>query len=202
MLRFAELLDRVVLRVSESFSWLVLGVVVALFAQWPVRDLLVGTGLVRGRPQVYLNDYGQLMHATVFLVGMAYSLVMDRHVRFDIVRSRFAPRASALIELLGHVLVVLPWAGLLAYFGWDVVSRSVLTGETFPDTGSPGYPLMRLAFALCLALVALASVARVLAAIDAIVTRRAVPVLVPAGQVAPQEALTVEAADEATAEKP
>ncbi len=160
-LRIARALDLVVVRVAEAFSWLVLGVVLILFAQWPVRDLLVGTGAIRGRPQVYLNDYGQLMHATVFLVGIAYSLATDRHVRFDVFRSRFPPRLAAAVDLGGHLLVVLPWVGVLAYFGADVVWRSLATGETFPDTGSPGYPLMRVAFALCLVLVGLASAARI-----------------------------------------
>jgi len=157
-------LERGVVLVAETFAWLVLAVVVTLFAQLPVRDLIVGTGLVIGRPQVILNDYGQLFHATVFLVGIPYALALDRHVRLDAFRMRFSPRVRAIVEALGHLLFVLPWAALLAYYGVDPVWRSLTTNETFPDTGTSGYPLMGIAFALFLVMLAAASLARLLRA--------------------------------------
>lgn len=141
-------------------AWLVLAVVVALFAQWPVREWF---GSVT-RLHIALNDYGQLFHATVFLVGAAYALAIDRHVRLDAFRSRLGARWRATIEVGGHILFVLPWLAVLAYFGADVVARSVSTWETFPETGTPGYPLMRLAFVVFVVLMAVASVARLLRA--------------------------------------
>jgi TRAP-type mannitol/chloroaromatic compound transport system permease small subunit len=153
----ALLLERVVLRVSEALAWLVLAVVLALFGQLPLRDII-------GKGYIQLNDYGQLLHATVFLVGIAYALCTDRHVRLDAFRTRFAPRARALIEVVGHPLFVWPWIALLAYYGADHVVRSIRTGETFPETGTVGYPLMRIAFALFLVLLAAASLSRVLLA--------------------------------------
>jgi TRAP-type mannitol/chloroaromatic compound transport system permease small subunit len=153
----ALLLERAVLRVSEALSWLVLAVVLALFGQLPLREIV-------GKGYIQLNDYGQLFHATVFLVGIAYALSTDRHVRLDAFRMRFAPRTRALIEVVGHAVFVWPWIGLLAYYGADHVVRSITTGETFPETGTVGYPLMRVAFALFLLLLAAASLSRVLLA--------------------------------------
>lgn len=159
-LRIAALLDLIVVRVAQIFSWLVLGVVLFLFAQWPVREWF---GSVT-RLHIALNDYGQLFHATVFLVGAAYALATDRHVRLDAFRPRFPLSRRAAIELAGHLLFVLPWLAVLGYFGADLVVRSLSTSETFPETGTPGYPLMRLAFVLFVVLMALASVGRVLRA--------------------------------------
>lgn len=153
---------------AEAAAWLVLLVVLFLFAQWPVREWF---GSVT-RLHIALNDYGQLFHATVFLAGAAYALSIDRHVRLDAFRPRFAPRLRASLELVGHAAFVLPWLAVLAYFGAETVVRSFATGETFPETGTPGYPLMRTSFALFIVLMAVASVARGLRAVGELATRR------------------------------
>jgi TRAP-type mannitol/chloroaromatic compound transport system permease small subunit len=166
VLRVARALDGLVTGVAETLAWLVFGVVGLLYVQMPVRDLLVGTGILQNaRPQEVINDYGQLLHASVFVVGIPYAIVLDRHVRFDVFRDRFSPRARAIVEALGHLLFVLPWAAVLAYYGAPHVLRSLQVGETFPDTGTLGYPLLRLAFALFVALLFVASIARTLVAL-------------------------------------
>jgi TRAP-type mannitol/chloroaromatic compound transport system permease small subunit len=161
-------LERTVIRVSETFAWLVLAVVVALFGQLPLREIV-------GKGYIQLNDYGQLSHATVFLIGIAYAVATDRHVRLDAFRMRFPSRARAAIEVAGHVLFVWPWTLLLAYYGADPVLRSISTGETFPETGTVGYPLMRVVFALFLLLLLAASLSRAFVAAQIVVGRRHEP---------------------------
>ncbi len=170
--RVVAALERGVVLTAETLAWLVLGVVATLFIQLPVRDLIVGTGLVNGRPHVVINDYGQLFHATVFLAGIPYAVTTDRHVRLDVFRARFSTRARAIVDALGYLLFALPWAALLAYYGADPVWRSLTTGETFPETGTPGYPLTRVAFALFLLMLFVASIARILIALREVFAAR------------------------------
>ncbi len=202
--RLASLIERVVVGVAQTLAWLVFGVVAMLYAQMPVRDLLVGGGILSGqRPQEAINDYGQLMHATVFLVGIPYAIVTDRHVRFDVFIHRFSPRTRWLIEAFGHLVFVLPWTFLLAYWGLPHVWRSVQVGETFPDTGNPGYTLMRLAFALFIVLLFAASIARLLRSLSEAFAGARLAVVVADTQVAalvPQEAPRLIAADALSAE--
>ncbi len=117
-----------------------------------------------------MNDFGQLFHATVFLVGIAYAITLDRHFRVDLLRSHLTPRVRAWVELLGYLLFVLPLIALLAYYGADPVWRSLAIRETFPDTGTPGYFLMRLSFVLFVVLLSAASLARLLRASHAAAT--------------------------------
>jgi TRAP-type mannitol/chloroaromatic compound transport system permease small subunit len=158
--RVAALLERGVVLVAETLAWLVLAVVLLLFGQLPVRELFGSVG----RAHIVMNDYGQLFHATVFLVGIAYAIAVDQHVRLDAFRVRFTPRTRAAIEAVGHLAFVLPWAVVLAYYGADPVWRSLTLGETFPDTGTRGYPLMRLAFAVFVVMLFAASLSRFLVA--------------------------------------
>jgi TRAP-type mannitol/chloroaromatic compound transport system permease small subunit len=158
-LRIATLLERGVLAIGGAVSLLVLAVVAALFGQLPLRDL-VRYGYLEA------NDYGQLFHATVFLVGIPYAVVADRHVRLDLMRGRFSPRVRALIEALGHLLFVIPWTLVLSIYAADPVWRSITLGERFPNTGNAGYALMRVAFVLFLVLLAAASASRVIRSLN------------------------------------
>ncbi len=48
------------------------------------------------------------LHAAVFMLGAAYTLKHDGHVRVDIVYRRLSYRGKALVYLLGTLLLLLP----------------------------------------------------------------------------------------------
>lgn len=158
MLGLAAVLERSMIRVCEVVAWLALAVVLTLFGQLPVRELI-------HRGHLALNDFGQLFHATVFLVGIPYALLTDAHVRLDLFHRNFSPRTRALVEVFGTALFVVPWVALLALHGEGHVLRSVSLRETFPETLTPGYFLMRVSFALFVMLMIGASVSRVVRAL-------------------------------------
>lgn len=162
----AHALDRFVHALARVFSWLVLGVVATLFLQWPVRLLI-------GRGHLGLNDAGQVLHATVFLVGVAYGIVTHGHVRLEVFHAHFSPRGAAWLTLGGHLVFVLPWLALLGGYGYDYVRLSLGVWEAFPETWNPGYWTMRVAFSLFVVLASIASVAQVLHALAVLMERRA-----------------------------
>lgn len=47
-------------------------------------------------------------HAIVFMLGMAYTLQQDKHVRVDVFYNHFSPRRKAWVDLLGGLLFALP----------------------------------------------------------------------------------------------
>ena len=154
--RFAGALETVVDRVGRAFAWLVLAVVFLLFVQNPLREYV-------GRGQFLANDYGQLSHAAVFLVGVAYAWRWDRQVRVDLFYRHMTARARALVNLLGTVFLLGPWLALVIWNALPTVRDSVRLLERFPESGSPGYFVMKallLVFAALLAIQALAVVAR------------------------------------------
>src|SRR5437867_4250655 len=98
-------------RRGAELAWLVLFVVATLFGQWPLRELL-GTG------HILANDFGQIAHAAVFAIGIAYALRWDGHVRLDVFYHRLSPRGRALIDLAGSVAFIVPWAAMVLWFSW------------------------------------------------------------------------------------
>ncbi len=154
--RFAGAADAVVDAIGRMSAWLVLFVIAALFGQWPLREL-VGGG------HILANDFGQIAHATVFAIGVAYALRWDGHVRLDVVYHRMSLRAKAWVDLAGTVAVIVPWALMILWFSWATTVRSVAVYEKFSDTWSPGYWLFKvllLVFAALLLLQAVGHVAR------------------------------------------
>jgi TRAP-type mannitol/chloroaromatic compound transport system permease small subunit len=142
-------------------AWLVLFVIVALFAQLPLREW-VGAG------HILANDYGQIAHAAVFMVGVAYAMRWDGHVRLGVFYQRMSRRVRLLVDLAGTILFVMPWIGIVLWFSWSTTVRSVAVLEKFPETWSPGYWLFKvllLVFGVLVTLQALGHVARDLAAL-------------------------------------
>lgn len=146
--RAAERLEAIVDAVGRTSAWLVLAVVFLLFVQNPLREFV-------GRGQFIANDMGQLCHAAVFMIGVAYAWRWDRHVRVDLLYRRMGPRARAAVDLLGAVFLLAPWLALVAWTSYPTVVQSVKLWEHFPETGSPGFFVMN---ALLLAFVALVSI--------------------------------------------
>jgi TRAP-type mannitol/chloroaromatic compound transport system permease small subunit len=123
-----------------------------LFGQLPLREVL-------GGGHILANDFGQVVHATVFMIGISYALRWDRHVRMDVFYRHFSARTKAWVNLGGALLLILPWCAAMIGFGWSIMWRSVAVLERFPDTFSPGYFVFKLALIIAICLVSLQAIA-------------------------------------------
>jgi TRAP-type mannitol/chloroaromatic compound transport system permease small subunit len=102
------------------------------------------------------------LHAIAFLLGMAYALKHDAHVRVDVLRERLAPRTRAIVEIAGVALLLWPLCGFGLAVGWDYVAASWAQSEGSRDGGLPHVWLLKAMVPLALALLALQGLARVL----------------------------------------
>ena len=84
------------------------------------------------------------MHATFVMLGLAYAMQFDSHVRVDIVYSNLSPRTKDLVNLAGHAFFMLPLAILLIVYSWDYVLISWRIKEASPEAGGiPGIYLLK-----------------------------------------------------------
>ena len=79
-----------------------------------------------------------MLFAAIYLLGAAWTLRDDSHVRVDVAYERFGPRGKALVNLLGTLLLLLPfcWFALTGSWGHAVDSISQLEGDA-----SSGFPI-------------------------------------------------------------
>jgi len=159
LFRAVDGIDAAVDRVGRAGSWLILGIVATLFLQIPMREFVH-----YGHREV--NDFGQTIHAAVFMIGASYALRWNAHVRVDIFYHRMSERQRALVDLCGTLFLILPWLFIVTRDSIPIVVHSVLELEAFAETYTPGYFILRsqlLVFAVLLAAQCLANILRDLA---------------------------------------
>ena len=144
-------LDRLIARVIAAGRWLVLPVVALLFLQWPLRDLVHGYSREA-------NDLGQWLFALFVAVAVTAATRAEAHLSADSFARRYAPELRHRIGRAGMAFVLVPWAAFVLFAIWPTVASSVGALESFPDTGNPGYFIVKSAAAL-LALLVLAQAA-------------------------------------------
>ncbi len=86
---------------------------------------------------IALQELQWHLFSIIFLLGAAYTLKDDEHVRLDVVyRSRFvSDRLRAWIDALGVLLFLLPFCFLIIYCAWPFVKQAYLFSEASPDPG-------------------------------------------------------------------
>lgn len=83
--------------------------------------------------------------SVIFLLGAAYGLNKDVHVRVDVMFSRFTDRTRAIIDLVGTTLFLVPFCILMLYVSYPPVLNSISVREMSPDPGGlPRWPIKAL----------------------------------------------------------
>ena len=75
------------------------------------------------------------LYATVFLLGISYTLSQDGHVRVDLIYHQLSPRRQAIIDIAGTLLFLIPFSTLILWYGIDFAADSYQLGE---GSGDPG----------------------------------------------------------------
>ena len=138
--RISAAIDRLNDRIGSAIQWLALVMVVigAFNAIARYTDQYTGMSL---SSNAYL-DLQWYFFSLIFLMGSAYGLNHDYHVRVDVMYARLGRRARAWIDLIGSVLFLVPFAGVMLWVSWGPVVRSWSILEASPDPGGlPRYPI-------------------------------------------------------------
>jgi len=115
-----------------------------------------------------LNELQWYLFSIVFLLGAAYCLKEDVHVRVDVLYERVSPKARGWIDLMGTVLFLLPFSWLMVQVSLPAVRNSWSILETSPDPGGlPRYPLKSLII-VAFVLLFLQGLAQIVRSIDRI----------------------------------
>ena len=144
-----RLLDRCVERTIATMRWLALPLVLLLFLQWPLRDLVHGYSREA-------NDLGQVAFALFVAISVTAATRAGTHLAADAVNeidSAGDVRLRRRIRQAGALVGLTPWALFILWSSRGAVSSSLSMFERFPDTANPGYFLIKLALWLMAALI-------------------------------------------------
>jgi TRAP-type mannitol/chloroaromatic compound transport system permease small subunit len=145
----ADRIDATTAAIGRLVAWCLLAMVI-------VQVVVVFMRYVLGLGSIWLQETITYAHATLFMLAAAWTLQRGGHVRVDIFYANASPRRKALIDLIGAVALLLPFAIALTVLSLPYVARSWGILERSRETS--GLPLVFAlktlipAFALLLAL--------------------------------------------------
>ncbi len=130
-------IDRLSVITGTAASWLTLLMVAVTFVIVVLRYAF-DLGFI------WLQETLTWMHAAVFMVGAAYTLQQDEHVRVDIFYREMSAARRAWVNLLGVLIFVFPLGGFLLIESFDYVSSAWSIREVSRDSGGLPYPAIPL----------------------------------------------------------
>ncbi|MBL4623427.1 MAG: TRAP transporter small permease subunit [Immundisolibacteraceae bacterium] len=114
--------------IGRGVSWLTLAMVLVTF-------LVVVLRYAFDLGWIWLQESVTYMHALVFMLGAAYTLGENEHVRVDILYNRFTDRGRAWVNCLGIVFLLVPFCSLILFTSWDYVESAWAVTEGSPQAG-------------------------------------------------------------------
>ena len=117
MLKFIEVADAISAWFGKAFAWCILimalGVGYEVFVRYVLRS-----------PTSWAFDLSYMIYGALFMMGGAYALARDSHVRADFLYRLWRPRTQARVELVLYFLFFFPGILALIVSGWKYAGRS------------------------------------------------------------------------------
>jgi len=144
-LSLSRVIDSISTFMGKSTMWLILAITL----------ISAGNAIVRKAFDMSSNGLLEIqwyLFAAVFMLGAAYGLLKDSHVRIDFISNRLTSRTRNWVDLLGIVFVLFPFCVLMIVLSWPVFMSAYNNGEMSQNAGGlirwPAYLLVPVGFAL------------------------------------------------------
>ena len=126
--------DRISMAVGKAFAWLIVVLMLLVVAEVFKRYAL-------NAPTAWVFDASNMIYGTLFMMGGAYTLCQDGHVRGDFFYGSAKPRTQATLDLVLYVLFFMPGVIALTWAGWTYAADSwAIHEQTFNADPLPLYP--------------------------------------------------------------
>ncbi|HDS15280.1 MAG TPA: TRAP transporter small permease subunit [Proteobacteria bacterium] len=128
LLKLSKLIDKLNERIGLGVAWLTTVLVLVV-----VYDVIMRYGFKKG--SIAMQELEWHLFAVIFLIGAAYTLKKDAHVRVDIIYTRLGRKQKAWIDLIGTFIFLLPFAIIVIYSTQGFIANSWAAREVSPDPG-------------------------------------------------------------------
>lgn len=137
LLKLATFFDRISELSGKLLAWLV-------YATMLLTCLVVVLRYGFSISIIALQESVTYVHAIVFMLGAAFTLQQDEHVRVDIFYRQFSERKKAIVNCLGSLLFLIPFSIFLLVISQDYVANAWAVRETSVEqSGIPAVYLLK-----------------------------------------------------------
>ncbi|WP_299943246.1 TRAP transporter small permease subunit [uncultured Microbulbifer sp.] len=182
LLRGARVLEALARRTGHLLAWFTLAMVLLQSGIVVLRHIFDSGSIALQESVVYL-------HSAAFMLGLAYALQTDTHVRVDVFYRRMHPRGRAWVNATGYLVFLLPLCGFLVTSSWRFVLNSWRVFEGSANAGGlPGVFLLKSLIPLAAITLALAGAAQFIRALVQLMEAPAVTKTAAISPVLPKQA--------------
>ena len=131
LVKLADILDAIVTWAGRIGAWASIPLIAII-----IFDVVTRRFFVLGSTKLQEAEWH--IHAVLFLLCIGITYIKDAHVRIDLVRENLSIRTQRWIELIGCLIFLIPYCGIVLYFSLDFVDRSWSINEASDSaTGLP-----------------------------------------------------------------
>ena len=112
-----------------------------------------------GKPTVWAAEFTVFACGLLYLLGGAWTLLQDAHVRVDILHSRFSPRTRAIVDCLTFFAFAF-YISVMIWATWSYTAQSIALRETTMTPWDPPLYPMKIAMVVSLILLFLQQTAK------------------------------------------
>jgi len=128
LLRFSQWVDMVNTWIGRASGWLLLIAVLVSAVNAVVRKVFSTSSNAWLDAQWYL-------FGAVFMLCASYTLIKNGHVRIDLLASKLSSRTRNIIEMVGHIFFLMPFALLMVLESFPFALESLKIGEGSSNAG-------------------------------------------------------------------
>jgi TRAP-type mannitol/chloroaromatic compound transport system permease small subunit len=128
LLQVSRVIDATNRLIGQATYWLILVTVL----------ISAGNAIVRYGLNTSSNAWLEVqwyLFSAVFLLCAGYTLLNNEHIRIDIVNAHLTKRTRDWIDVVGHVVFLIPLCVLFLYEGWPYFWMAFVSGETSGNAG-------------------------------------------------------------------
>jgi TRAP-type mannitol/chloroaromatic compound transport system permease small subunit len=128
LLKLSRVIDAINSKIGKWLAWLILVAVL----------VSAGNAIMRKVFDISSNSWLELqwyLFSTVFLLCAAWTLIVNEHIRIDIVNNYLPKRMRDWIDIFGHLVFLLPFTLIMMITGWPFFLASVRINEQSVNAG-------------------------------------------------------------------
>jgi TRAP-type mannitol/chloroaromatic compound transport system permease small subunit len=132
--RLLYTIDGISTWVGKLAAWLIIALMTVVCIEVFKRYYL-------NAPTAWIFDGENMLYGTLFMLGGAYTLAQNAHVRGDFLYSSMRPRTQATLDLVLYLVFFVPGIAALIYAGYDYAGDSwrILEHSNVTANGPPVY---------------------------------------------------------------
>ncbi|RAX54252.1 hypothetical protein CCY99_04370 [Helicobacter sp. 16-1353] len=159
-LKISKILDSI----TKFFSYFCIAMLCILTLIVFLKAVLLQFGIA----SAIFDDLSMYFFSAFFLPAISYALLLDKHVRLDVVYVKYSKRQKLYFWIFVNLFFIIPFSAVISYFGFHFALQGFHIMESSPNGRIPYYFIFKGLIAFGFLLVILQSISEILKSIMAL----------------------------------